>query len=394
MRLSSVLVKFAMLCSVAVLVGCGDSDSESDSNGGGSTSTTASPTPSSESYPAEFEQIVADATEPISSWPGPTSSPKLEGNKLVYGIPCSKVAEGCQFIVDGVEEATKAVGWQFKSVNPEGSPDKSNEAIRQAIADDADAIVMVAIDPKVVSGPLAEAKKANIPVILVAGGHETEQDFLAKHGVFTDVSLGSIGQGELLAAFTAVHSKGKAKLAMFNTPEFPTIVQRYDSYKDTLAKCTECEVVADTNFAATEIGTTLGSKYQSTLQANPEADYAWVGLDAAAGVMVAAAQQSGASKVNLVSFDGNRQNIEFVADGTQLVTIGSPLHWAGWAALDNANRAMSGEEPVGDDGIPWRLITQENADPYKGIGFQGDIDYQAKYRELWETGSTDESVSE
>jgi len=375
------LVYILGLIGVMVLLGAGcggDEDSSSDNGSDGS-------------YPAEFNEMVDNAMAPVSEWPGPTSSPKLKPNQLVFSIPCSKVAEGCEFINQGVKDAAEAVGWDYKTVDPEGSPEKSNAAIRQAVQANADVIVMVAIDPKVVSDALGDAQDAGIPVVLVAGGREGEPELLANNGVFTDVTFRSYELGELLGAFIAVNSDGEAKVAMFNTPEWPTIDQRFEGTKASLSECPGCEVVAETDFAQTEIGTTLGSKYQSVLQANPDADYAWVGLDAAASVLVAANQQAGSDQAQITSIDGNKQNIDYVMDGSQLVTIGSPLNWTGWAALDEANRAVNGAEPATDN-IPYRLITKENAEQFVGTGFEGDIDYQAKYLQLWKTGKTSKSV--
>lgn len=382
-----------LLAVAAIVAGCGSSDS-SDSTGSSS-----STSPTSESgggggdlYPASFKTMVEEAKEPITKWPGPTTSPKLKPSQLVFSIPCSKIAEGCQFINEGVEEAAKAAGWEYQTVNPEGDPDKSNAAIRQAVAAGADAIVIISIDPKLVAGPLAEAEKAGIAVIMTTGGHEDELPFLEEHGVSHDVSIHAEFQGELLGAFAAVEGEGEAQLAMFTAPEFPTITQRYDGTRKTLEECPGCSVVSSTNFTQTEIATKLGPAYQSVLQANPSVNFGWVGLDAAAGVMVAAAEQPGAIAPPLLGFDGNKQNIEFVLEGKQLADVGAPLHWMGWAALDNANRILQGEPAVKDDGIPSRLITKENAGEYVENGFQGGINYQEKYEQLWTTGKTDSSV--
>jgi ribose transport system substrate-binding protein len=84
-----------------------------------------------------------------------------------------------------------------------------------------------------------------------------------------------------------------------------------------------------------------------------------------------------------MSFDGNKENLAAIAqDKLQAADIGYPLEWAGWASMDQLNRHFNDEELVEDHGIAFKLLTKENLPP-DGAAFTGDLDYEAKYRELW-----------
>jgi len=382
----------AVLAAAAFAAGCGSSDDGGETSaaaGGDAAQTTAS---EDLGYPAEFAEIVERAKKPVSEWPGPTESPRLARGQFVFAIPCSKVAEGCQRIVDGVKSAADAVGWRFATVDPAGDPNRQGAAIEQAINAGATVIVLAAIEPKLVADPLKRARARGIRVICTSCGHENDREYFTDDGIQADVSLRGTEQGEIMGAFLATDSDGKAKVGMIESPEFPLNVERAVATKAALKQCAGCEVVAQTDFLQTEIGTQLGSKSQTFFQANPSIEYGWVAFDAAAGAVVPAAQQAGAAQMRIVSFDANVANIEFVEKGAQYATVGTALEWVGWAAVDEANRLLNGEEALASDNVPNRLVTEENAAEYAKTGFRGDIDYEAKYLELWRSGSTDTSA--
>jgi ribose transport system substrate-binding protein len=340
-------------------------------------------------YPASFESMLEEAKSSPTEWKGPTTSPAFKKNMLVYSIPCSKVAEGCVRVNEGIKAAAAKMGWQFKSINPEGDVGRSGAAIEEATNAGADVIFDIAIDPSLVSGPIKKAREAGITV-MCASCAAPESD-VGPNKLSGQVGLDAVEQGELMAAFLAVESEGNAKVAFLDDPEFGVVNARVEGFKPAFEQCSACEIVAESKFTAAEITTSLAQKTQSFLQSNPSAEYIWVPYDSAAAPVVQAVGETG-SQVQTVAFDGNVPNIQYVAEGKQLATIGSALEWTGWAAVDDANRLLNGEEELPEPGIPNILITEENASSYEKAGFQGDADYQAKYEELWQSGKTDSSL--
>ena len=53
----------------------------------------------------------------------------------------------------------------------------------------------------------------------------------------------------------------------------------------------------------------------------------------------------------------------------------------GWQAIDELIRAFDGR-PAHNTPIATKLITKANS-PTGAVGWQGDVDYQARYRALW-----------
>ena len=88
-----------------------------------------------------------------------------------------------------------------------------------------------------------------------------------------------------------------------------------------------------------------------------------------------------------IGMNANAQNLQLIKDEQfQTMTIGNPYEWEAWAALDNLNRLLNGQEVV-DQKIPVRIIDNSNMSDLKPeelkSGWAGGIDYVAKYKELW-----------
>lgn len=352
------------------------------SAGAAKRSTVSTKTQPAAGVPASLVQLVKQGMSVTKTWNGPTRGPIAKKGKFVVSIPCARVAYGCARIDDGVKAAAKVLGWKVLSIDPKGDPSKANEAVRQAIQLKADGIVVGAIDPVLLKESIAAARKAGIPIIDPVAAR-----LPSPTGINHDVKIQGFREGQVLGAYVAVASKGTARVGIMDDKEFPHQALRTGGIKNSLAKCSGCKIVGQSNFVVTDIGTQLGPKSQAFLQANPSINWLDVAFDAATGDVVNAMQQAGARKANVVSMDGNPQNLDFIQAGTQAATVAAPLDQTGWAAVDNINRIISGQPPVANDGIPIRLVTKANLADFRKHGF-GPVNYKVKYTQLWKTGKT------
>lgn len=383
----------AIACVGVLVAGCGSSSSSS--SGGGETSSPAEESEtgsggeesggSSDALVAEAEKKVEEYSAPVTEWPGPeTSKPIVKGKSFVV-IPCSMAAEGCARQAEGFVEGAKAVGWKTKLINPEGDINKTNAAIEQAITLGVDGIFLVSVDPKTVSGTLAEARKKGIEVIdSGAGGPQSKP---SPTGLSHEVSLHGPLEGEMIAWFLIAHSGGKANVALINDSEFATVVERVETTQQILSKCPECTISQEIDIPVTAVGSTLGARVKSLLQANPDIEYVWSPYDSATNDIVQSVVEEGKQEqIGVTGFNGNAQNLEYIREGqAQIADVGEALNWAGWAGVDDFNRIFNGEEPPEDDGVPAKLFTESNL-PEPGEQFEGEYDYQKKYKELWGVG--------
>lgn len=356
-----------------LLAGCGtvsSSSSEPDGSSGGD-------------VPAEVTALAEQAGEP-QPWTGPTTSPAMAEDKLIVSIPCSMAAGGCARGDAGIKAAAKAVGWDVLTIDPAFDPNKMNAAIQQAISLGADAIALNAIDPALVKNAVADARRAGIVVVNAAAGHE--DDPVTDTSIQHDVSLNGALSGNMAAAVLCVDRKGEGNVMILTDPAFSIITQRVDGFQDYVKKCPRIQTQVQ-QISANDIGNVLQSKIKALLGANPDVDTIQVPSDAFTPDVIAALQQVGlADKVKVYSIDGNPQVIaDIQAGGPTVADIGAALGQLGWATVDNINRLIQGE-PTVDDGIPSRVVTKEFIPA--GGQYDGDVDYVAKYEELWSTGKT------
>jgi ribose transport system substrate-binding protein len=361
--------------------GCGSSDSDSSSTtkADGGSSTTAATGGS-----AELQAIVDKTSAAPTEFTGPQESPPAAKGKFVVSIPCALAAEGCARTDRGVRDGAKAIGWRVQTIDPAGDTQKMNDAVDKAVQLGADAIVLGSIDPSVVAASIKRAKAKGVQVVAASSG--TEDVPPEKSGVPHDVSVDPKAQGEAIAAYVATASGGKAKIGILNDPAYGYDRNAVAAMKETWKKCAGCDIVFDEQFSFADLGPNYASQVSALLKSHPDVDWVVPCCDAAAAPIVPILAELGLTdKVKLAATNGNLQNLSFVSKGQQAATVGAPVEWAGWAAIDNLNRLLNGEEVVADDGLPVRLLTQDNVEPYLKTGWTGDVDFQAAYKKLWGT---------
>ncbi len=369
----------AAVCALgATACGSDDDATTTGASDGGATATAAG----ADGGLQELREAAAKAAAKPTEFGGPTASPPAAKDKFVVSIPCAKAAEGCARTDRGIRAAAQAIGWKVQTIDPAGDPQKMNAAIEQALRLGADGILLGSIDPTVVAASIKQADAKDVPVIAVSAG--TEDVAPDKRLVAHDVSVDPQAQGEAIAAFVADASEGKAKIGILNDPAYGYDRVAVDAMKETLKKCDGCEIVFDETFSFADLGPNYSSQVSALLKANPEVDWVMPCCDAAAAPIVPIlAEQGLVDKVNIASTNGNLQNLTFVAKGQQAATVGAPVEWAGWAGIDQINRLLNGEETIEDDGLPVRLLTKDNVEPYLKTGWTGDVDYEAAYKQLW-----------
>ncbi len=67
------------------------------------------------------KDYIAQATAPVTKWDGPTTGPKAQGKKLVIYVSTDQRNGGAQGVGDGAAEAAKALGWEFRILDGQGS---------------------------------------------------------------------------------------------------------------------------------------------------------------------------------------------------------------------------------------------------------------------------------
>jgi ABC-type sugar transport system substrate-binding protein len=122
------------------------------------------------------------------------------------------------------------------------------------------------------------------------------------------------------------------------------------------------------------------------LKSHPKGSFKWIyaAFDFMLSPLVRTADREGRTELRGVSFDGNLENLAFIANGTiQSASIGYPLEWAGWGVVDDLNRYFHHKKLIdGKKYIKFRLLTKSNLPP-AGKSYTGDLNFKSKFKKLW-----------
>jgi ribose transport system substrate-binding protein len=350
-----------------VAAACGKSDDDS------STATTA------KVDTAAAQQVVDKAMAPVTAWPGPTSAPAALAGKKVGFISCAQAAEGCTREAAGAAEGARAIGWTPIVLDGQGDQQRQLAAMNSLIDQKVDAIIIVSINAAAVSDAMQRATRSGIPVISTVAPDPTA------FGGLMNVGPDDTAAGRALAAYVATHGGGR--VAMFDHNENPAVANRGKGFRDGLAEFSpSSKVVYTQSVTLTQIGPPEEQLMSAFLQTHPKGDVQWLfaGFDAMLAPLVKTADREGRTELQAFSVDGNLENLGFIRSGVvETFTIGYPLEWVGWAAIDELNRKLQ-NQPLVAENIPFRLLDKTNL-PAPGKPYEGDFDFRTQFKQLWNT---------
>lgn len=326
---------------------------------------------------AAFEAATKAQTEKV-----PTTGPAIVKDQVIVNVACAMAAEGCARPARAVQEAAEAIGWKSLLFDAAGDPTKAADAVRQAISMKADAIVLGAIDARVILQPLKEAKAAGIKVV---GWTTIDVDGVFDTVVPSEPSLTEDGYTAAVAAY--VLGGHKLKMIMMRADEFGSVVKRVNGTQQFIDECKaaggDCEIVSQENFLVTDLTTRVPDQAVSQVRRNPQMTVLWGGYDAGLNFMIQGLQAAGLTGTGFaVGFDANVANLDIIRnDGYQKATVGLPAEWAGYSIVDQINRLLAGEKLAENQGVHSKLLVKDNLPP--SGAWQGDADFRADYHKLW-----------
>lgn len=381
-RMTTWLVGLALLLAGGLVAACGGDD-DSDEGGSG------------DAQVEEAQEQVEAAQQP-ATWQGPDQpvdvGSQVRGKTLFY-IANGLNLEFTQGLIAGVEPAAEAVGMQVELRDGEGEASKAASLIEQGIGRNADVIVVQAFPSDALTAPIEAARDAGIPVVIFEEEGEpvlptAEQEEL---GVSGFVNPDFAFAGRTLAAWVTAESDGDANVVAFNAPEAGFTARYVEALEDELERlCPSCELnVEDAPVPQWE--TNLPSLTRSALQQDQTVNFLLPLFDGMLPFVTPSVEALNAEdRVKMASWNADLRTMEEIqqGDGPVLADGGSPLRWTGWAIVDQALRALLGEEPVEDHTLPNRLFTHEDTQGLEltleaETTWYGDVDFEAEYRQLW-----------
>jgi ribose transport system substrate-binding protein len=383
--------------SAAAATALGAALSACSSSGSPASSTTTSTTAGASASPSakQLSAIKADlkAAAGVPSWKAggaPFSASGLGGKTaFLLGTPTNQFAES---FITGVTEGFKSVGM---SVTVGGS---ANQVTSQEVQDLENAvhahvsvIILLAVTPSSIATGLQAAKAAGIPVIETFIGNPALPSAGDQAlGVYADATYPYSRTGQLAAEWEIAQTGGKVNSVVQQFAGQPPSDATAAGWNAALKQY--CPSTCSSSDDNVTFGAQTVQQIQSGAQVaaqNPQVNAIFPVYDYQMAYMLPElAAASASNRIDLLSENADLAQMQELEQGTSVkVDVGNPVEWDGWAAVDEALRALKGLPAVKDEQLPVRMFDTGNiksidltANPATWYGGAG---YQADYKKLW-----------
>jgi ABC-type sugar transport system substrate-binding protein len=369
-RRRNLLALAAIPALLVSLAACGSQAGSAD-NGAGS----GAPSAASAENVAEAATLAAEMKQPLKEGI-PASSAKIATGKSIVVIPCTYASEACARGADSAMEAAAFLGWEARMIDPAGDPEKSRQAVDQAVQLGADGIIFTAGVGDLIEANLQAARDAGIFTVTTMEPADDRFDI----SIAPDEDLA----GKMAAAAIAADSKGAAKVIVVTDPQYPSVKLRTEAFKTWLPKlCADCEIVETIETQFSQMQTNLPAQVQATLTAKPGVNYIWTYTGAAVAALQPTVERSANGEaIRMLSFDGNSANLDFITQGkSQAFEVIKPMEYTGYLAVNELNSLFAGETKGAKTiEMPARLV---DADSMPTLPWTGDTDWKGAFEKLW-----------
>jgi ribose transport system substrate-binding protein len=313
-----------------VVAGCG---------GGGSSSSTES------TEAAETETTEEGATEEAAAKEGGAAESSGGGKKVFYISPVA-AQPGQQQINQGLEQASKELGWSETVLDSALSAEKQVSNVETAVNQGAAAIASWTLDPNAVAGAYEKAQNKKIPVI---GMNSKGTGVTAS--VWWEVQLCEPGGPEAITAEKIAEMKPHAKTIVIGLEVAESTKEISDCFikeaeKDGLEIINKTNNEADNASGSQKVFEPLLTKYPEVEAVFNYNDESAMGVSAAllaGGKTIATVEKP--EGVIVTGSNGDQDAIEAVEEGRLSWTWDPDNLASGFAAVKQMNAALSGEKP-------------------------------------------------
>ena len=285
--------------------------------------------------------------------------------------------------------AAESLGWTAETVAGAGTPESFATAFDTAIAKSPDVIMTMAIPDLAVGASLAKARDAGITTISVADA-ENAADPANAYDIYVSYRMPLMHQINAYAIIA--DSDATAKVLLVNDSAFPNLVLSNTEFKNVMSKCMTCSVTeVDWQITDALDPAKASAAISNFLQANPDVNYVVVPYSINFSAVVEGIRAAGkADTVKAVTKDGDDPGIAEIIKGGAAFDAGVSLDWISYAAMDEAIRAVTGNEPTptANLGIGVHLFNADNtpADGKAEPAYIAAFDWKSEYMKLWGLG--------
>jgi ribose transport system substrate-binding protein len=333
---------------------------------------------------------IAEVSAPVTNWDGPTTGPKSPGKKLVIYVSADQKNGGASGVGDGAQEAAKAMGWDFRILDGQGSVPARSSALTQAIALKPDGIILGTVDAAEQAPIVEQAVAAGIKVVgWHAGPGPGKID--AVPGVFTNITTDPNEVAKASGLYAVVDSGGTAGVILFTDSIYAIATAKTNAEKAAVEGCKGCKVLSIEDTPIGDLSNRMGQLTTSLLAKYGKAWTYSIGVNdlyfdfAAPSLQSAGVDPATGYPRSIAAGDGSVPAFQRIREKQyQIATVAEPLHLHGWQCIDELNRALAGQPPSGFVAHVHLFI---NANIEKDGGAQNIFDpgndYKGHYKKIW-----------
>ena len=349
---------------------------------------TVAPALADDAFMASAKDYIAKVTAAAPPWSGPTSGPKAAGHKVIVYISTDERNGGVKGVSDGAAEAAKVMGWDYRTLDGQGSVSGRATAMSQAIALKPDGIILGSVDAAEQAPLIEQADKQGVKIVAWHSGPAPGK--IEGSPVFTNITTDPLEVAKASALQAVVDSNGTANVVLFTDSIYSIATAKTNAAAAALKACTGCSVLViedtplgDVSNRMPQLTTSLLAKYGAKWTYSIGVNDLY--YDFIAPSLQAAGIAGDGYPRNISAGDGSGSAFERIRSKEyQVGTVADPLHLQGWQSIDELNRAFAGEQPSGFVN-PVHLFTVANIDSDGGKNntFEPGNGYRDAYRKIW-----------
>jgi len=169
---------------------------------------------------AKAKDFVQQATARADKWNGPTTGPKAQPAKTIICVSSDSRNGGVKGVADGLAEAAKAIGWNFRVIDGRGEVEGRGQALGQAIALKPQGIVINGFDAK---EQQTLVDQANAQGIAIVGWHAgATPGPLEKPKLFVNVTTPAEQTAQAAAYLAIANPTAKQAWSFLRIPHSPS----------------------------------------------------------------------------------------------------------------------------------------------------------------------------
>jgi ribose transport system substrate-binding protein len=375
------LLLTAMLVVAAlVAASCGDDD---DSTGSSATTeagsgTTAAGGEESDGLTTAREIVAQYSKRPTELGLTTPIEGEIPEGKSVYFITCG--APICEAEAPIINEATDILGWDFKVLSTDGSPQQLQNAWDQVVREKPDVVLYTGTPQSVIATQMEQAAENGT---FVSGCCTTDAVGTGGLGymISTPQQVGELGR--IMAAWVVADAADQGLepgVVYLDLPDFAILSALGEEFESNFAElCTDCA------YEKIDIGladlASANDRVVSYLRANPDVKYVVMSVDSVFS-LPSALEAAGLDDIRLFGEGAGFANQADIVAGKQAASMIFQAYEIMFAMVDAAARHYAGDEVLESFSPPaWILTKDDIEDPAEVIPAVEDT--VAQFTELW-----------